>query len=96
MFMGGVIVGNDVDVEFGGALLINQFEKGEPFLMTVARREATDRGLMCRGGRWAQPLRNRKFRPTLCWRKGRIQNTGRRRNRYWREGLCTSVRRIQI
>ena len=36
MFMGGVIVGNDVDVEFGGALLINQFEKGEPFLMTVA------------------------------------------------------------
>ena len=40
VFMGGVIVGDDVDVEFGGALLIDQFEKGEPFLMTVARRQA--------------------------------------------------------
>jgi hypothetical protein len=35
--MSGVIVGNNVDVEIGWALLIDQFEKGEPFLMPVAR-----------------------------------------------------------
>ena len=37
VFMGGVIVGNDVDFQFSGALPIDQFEKGEPFLMTMAR-----------------------------------------------------------
>src|SRR5438128_10353666 len=42
MFMGGVIVSNDVDVQFSRALLIDQFEKGEPFLMTMARRQAGD------------------------------------------------------
>ena len=42
VFMSGVIVGNDVDVEFGRALLIDQFEKGEPFLMTMTRRQAGD------------------------------------------------------
>jgi hypothetical protein len=33
----GVIVRNNMDVEIGRALLIDQFEKGEPLLMTVAR-----------------------------------------------------------
>jgi hypothetical protein len=49
MFVGGLIVGNDADVEFGGTLLIDPFEKGEPFLMTRlprrrpgARRQAGD------------------------------------------------------
>ena len=42
MFMGGVIVGNDVDVQFSRALLVDQFEKGEPFLMTMMRRQAGD------------------------------------------------------
>ena len=36
VFIGGVVVGDDVDVEFGGALLIDQVEKGEPFPVTVA------------------------------------------------------------
>jgi hypothetical protein len=40
--MGGVHVGNDVDVQFSGALLVDQFEKGEPFLMTITRRRAGD------------------------------------------------------
>ena len=40
MFMSGVIVGNNVDVEIGRALLVDQFEKGEPLLVTVARRQA--------------------------------------------------------
>ena len=40
--MSGVIVGNDVDVEIGRALLVDQFEKGQPFLMTMARREMGD------------------------------------------------------
>ena len=39
VFMSGVIVGNDVDVEIGRALLVDQFEKGQPFLMTMARCE---------------------------------------------------------
>ena len=42
VFMGGVIVGNDVDFQFSGALPIDQFEKGEPFLITMARRQAGD------------------------------------------------------
>src|SRR6516162_7437166 len=40
MFMGGVIVGDDVDVEIGRALLIDQLEEGEPLLMAMARRQA--------------------------------------------------------
>ena len=40
--MSGVIVGNNVDVEIGRALLIDQFEKPQPFLMTMARREVGD------------------------------------------------------
>ena len=40
--MSGVIVGNNVDVEIGRALLVDQFEKGEPFLMTMARRKMGD------------------------------------------------------
>ena len=39
VFMSGVIVGNNVDVEIGRALLVDQFEKGEPFLMTMARED---------------------------------------------------------
>ena len=37
VFMSGVIVGNDVDVEIGRALPVDQFQEGEPFLMTMAR-----------------------------------------------------------
>ena len=40
--MSGVIVGNDVNVEIGRALLVDEFEKGQPFLMTMARREVGD------------------------------------------------------
>ena len=43
VLMGGVIVGNDVDVQFGGGLLIDQFEKGEPFLMTSLPRRRPGR-----------------------------------------------------
>ena len=42
VFMGGVIVGNDVDVEIGRALLVDQIEKGQPFLMTMACRQMGD------------------------------------------------------
>jgi len=49
MFMGGVIVGDDMDVEIGRGLLVDQLEEGEPFLMTSlprrrprARRQAGD------------------------------------------------------
>src|ERR1700751_3309985 len=42
VFMSGVIVGNNVDVEIGRALLVDQFEKGEPLLMTMARRKMGD------------------------------------------------------
>src|SRR5215469_4642938 len=42
VFMSGVIVSNNVDVEIGRALLVDQCEKGEPFLMTMARREVGD------------------------------------------------------
>ena len=37
VFMSGVIVGNNVDVEIGRALPVDQFQEGEPFLMTMAR-----------------------------------------------------------
>ena len=37
MLMGGVIVGDDVDVEIGRGLLIDGFEKGEPLLVAMAR-----------------------------------------------------------
>ena len=40
VLMGGVIVGDDVDVEIGRALLIDQLEEGEPLLMAMARRQA--------------------------------------------------------
>src|ERR1700757_1268717 len=33
MLMGGVIVGNDVDVEIGRGLVIDGFEEGQPLLM---------------------------------------------------------------
>ena len=39
---GGVIVGNDVDVEIGRGLVIDGFEKGEPLLMAMARRQSRD------------------------------------------------------
>jgi len=42
MLMGGVIVGDDVDVEIGRGLLIDGFEKGEPLLVAMARRQAGD------------------------------------------------------
>src|ERR1700758_3127443 len=42
MFVGGVVVGDDMDVEISRALAINQLEKGQPFLMAVARRQAGD------------------------------------------------------
>jgi len=42
MFMGGVIVGDDMGVELGWALVIDQLEEGQPFLMTMAYRQAGD------------------------------------------------------
>jgi hypothetical protein len=42
MFMGGGIVGESMNVEIGWALLIDQLEEGEPFLMTMARRQTGD------------------------------------------------------
>ena len=42
VLMGGVIVGDDVDVEIGRGLLIDGFEKGQPLLVAVARRQAGD------------------------------------------------------
>ena len=42
MLMGGVIVGDDVDVELGRGLLIDGFEEGQPLLMPVARRQTGD------------------------------------------------------
>src|SRR6202049_5156751 len=42
MFVGGGIVGDEVDVEPGRGLLIDGFEKGEPLLVAMARRQAGD------------------------------------------------------
>ncbi len=42
MFMGGVIVGDDVDVEIARGLFIDGFEKGQPLLMAVAWRQTGD------------------------------------------------------
>ena len=42
MLMGGVIVGDDVDGEIAWGLFIDGFEKGEPLLMAVARRQVGD------------------------------------------------------
>jgi hypothetical protein len=42
VFVGGVIVGNDMNVQLRRALLVDLFEKGQPLLMTVARRKAGD------------------------------------------------------
>ena len=42
MFMGGVIVGDDVDVEIARGLCIDGFEKGQPLLMAVAWRQTGD------------------------------------------------------
>jgi hypothetical protein len=39
MLMGGVIVGDDVDIEIARGLVIDGFEKGQPLLMAVARRQ---------------------------------------------------------
>jgi hypothetical protein len=38
--MGGVIIGDDVDVEIASRLFIDGFEKGRPLLMAVARWQA--------------------------------------------------------
>ena len=37
VLMGGVIVGNDVDVEIGRGLVIDGFEEGQPLLMAMTR-----------------------------------------------------------
>src|ERR1700745_1811977 len=42
MFMGSVIVGDDVDGEIARGLFIDGFEKGQPLLMAVARRQTGD------------------------------------------------------
>ena len=42
MLMGGVIVGDDVDGEIAWGLFIDGFEKGQPLLMAVARRQTGD------------------------------------------------------
>src|ERR1700752_1055472 len=42
MFMGGVIVGDDVDGEIARGLVIDGFEKGQPLLMAVAWRQTGD------------------------------------------------------
>ena len=43
MFMGGVIVGDDVDGEIARGLRIDGFEKGQPLLMArLPRRKAGD------------------------------------------------------
>src|SRR5436305_10418621 len=42
MLMGGVIVGDDVDGEIAWGFFIDGFEKGQPLLMTVARRQTGD------------------------------------------------------
>src|ERR1700736_1194698 len=42
MFMSGVIVGDDVDVEITWSLFIDGFEKGQTLLMAVARRQTGD------------------------------------------------------
>ena len=46
MLMGGVIVGDDMDVEIGRGLGIDGFEEGQPLLMAVTRRQAGDRILL--------------------------------------------------
>ena len=42
MLMSGVIVGDNVDVEITWSLFIDGFEKSEPLLMPVARRQTGD------------------------------------------------------
>ena len=42
MFMGGVIVGDDVDGEIARGLRIDGFEKGQPLLMAMTRGQAGD------------------------------------------------------
>src|SRR5437868_1417114 len=42
MLMGGVIVGDDVDGEIAWGLFIDGFEKGQPLLMAMTRRQAGD------------------------------------------------------
>ena len=44
MLMGGVIVGDDVDVELGRGLLIDGFEKGEPLLVASLPGAGRGRG----------------------------------------------------
>ena len=39
VLMGGVIVGDDVDVEVGWGFPIDGFEEGEPLLMAMTRRQ---------------------------------------------------------
>ena len=43
MLMGGVIVGNDVDVEIGWGLVIDGFEEGQPLLMARLPRRRPGR-----------------------------------------------------
>ena len=42
MFVGGVIVGDEMDVEIGRRLAIDGFEKAEPLLVTVPLGDAGD------------------------------------------------------
>ena len=42
VLMGGVIVGDDVDVEIGRGLLIDGFEEGQPLLMAMTRGQTGD------------------------------------------------------
>ncbi len=42
MLMGGVIVGDDVDGEIARGLVIDGFEKDQPLLMAVTRRQTGD------------------------------------------------------
>src|SRR6202030_2619959 len=81
MFMGGVIVGDDMDVEIGRGLGIDGFEKGEPLLMAMARRQAGDQlaleiiergitGSRCRAARnhgsWCEYARSPEANPVAC------------------------------
>src|ERR1700726_1055842 len=81
IFRGGVIVGDDMDVEIGRGLVIDGFEKGEPLLMAVALRQAGDqlaleiieRGKQGQGavphvimGSWCEYARSLTADPAAC------------------------------
>jgi hypothetical protein len=42
MLMGGIVVGDEMDVETGRCLAIDDFEEGEPLVMAVALGDAGD------------------------------------------------------